>query len=263
MPPRITLLLGKPPRRGTLLAEVAEHLASAGTTVRLRLPHDAPVAHDDLVGEALVVQRGLADAVDPLLEAAHADGTTLCNPWPAERILRDRLAWRAALREADIPIPEATTTDDWATVVELADGGDVVAKSLSGPGRGETVLSGTGETLPRAAPFAGPYIVEERLEFDGLDRKLYVVGDEVRGLLKASTLELPHGAPGEPFQPAPHLVELALRTREALGAHLVGVDVVETPTGGRVVDVNSFPGYRGVADADRLVAGHLLAHVNA
>ena len=261
--PRITLLLGKRPKPGTLLHDVAERLSRAGPTVSLRLPHDETVDPADLRGQALIVQRGLNDDVAPLLDDAHAGSLTLCNPWPAEQLLRDRTAWRAALEDAGVPVPGATEVTGWDEVLGHAGRGAIVVKSLVGPGRGETVMPGTAATLPGEAPFEGPYIVEELLDFDGTDRKLYVVGDEVRGLLKRSTLEHTHSPAGEPFSPADELVELALRTRQALGAHLVGVDVVETPEGAVVVDVNSFPGYRGIADADRLVAEHLLAHVTA
>lgn len=261
--PRITLLLGKRPKPGTLLDAVADLLVSAGPTVNVLLPHDHAVAIDDLRDETLVVQRGLRDDVSALLDDAHAAALPLCNPWPSERLLRDRMAWRGALEAAGIPIPDAIEVPDWDDVLSHAGSEQVVVKSLVGPGRGETVMPGSAATLPATAPFDGPYLVEELLEFDQVDRKLYVIGGEVRGLLKGSTLEHTHSTSGDAFTPGPELAELALRTRAALDAHLVGVDVVETPAGAVVVDVNSFPGYRGVEDAERLVAEHLLSHITA
>ena len=40
MVPRLTFLLGKPPKPGTLLAEVSGDLTDRGLPVTLRLPHD-------------------------------------------------------------------------------------------------------------------------------------------------------------------------------------------------------------------------------
>lgn len=48
-----------------------------------------------------------------------------------------------------------------------------------------------------------------------------------------------------------------------LGGHLLGVDVIATPAGPVVVDVNGFPGFRGIEDAPALVAAHIRAHADA
>lgn len=43
MGPHIALMLGKPPRPGTLLAEVSADLAARGLSTTLFLPHDQPL----------------------------------------------------------------------------------------------------------------------------------------------------------------------------------------------------------------------------
>lgn len=263
MPPHVAMLLGKQPKDGTLLAQVAAELIDRGCTVTVRLPHDEAVRSSELAGATLVLHRGLRGSVTPLLEELHGRGVPMCNPWPADRLLRDRRAWRAALERAALPVPPSATLNDWSEVLEHAVTGDVVAKAMGGPGRGSRVLTGTARTLPQVAPFPGPYVVEPRLEADAVDRKLYVAGDAVRGLLKPSTLEGPHGVAGEPFEPGPALVELALQVGRALGAHVLGVDVLQAPDGPVVVDVNGFPGFRGVAGAVTLVAEHVLEHAGS
>lgn len=160
MAPRLTLLLGKPPKPGTLLAEDSDYLTA----------------------------RGLHTSVAPLLAAIHDQRTPLCNPWPADQLLRDRRSWHAALEQAGVPVPPSVNVADWPGVRELAGTEQVVAKALAGPGRGATVVTGTAASLPGEAPFPGPYLVEPRLAADGTDRKLYVAGSQVRGLLKPSTL---------------------------------------------------------------------------
>ena len=55
-------------------------------------------------------------------------------------------------------------------------------------------------------------------------------------------------------------MELAFEVGRVLDAHLLGVDVLRTPDGPVVVDVNAFPGFRGIADAPQLVTGHLREH---
>ncbi len=258
---RVTLLLGKPPRAGTLLAEVAAELGAHGCAVTIRLPHEEPVDAAELADEALVVHRGLDTSATALLGEVHHRGTPLCNPWPGERLLRDRRSWQAALAAAEVPLPPSITVERWAEVLDRAGTDEVVAKALAGPGRGARVVTGSGSTLPRDAPFPGPYLVEQRLPTDGTDRKLYLAGRAVRGLLKPSTLAGPHTTSGTPFAPDPTQVGLAAQVQRALGVHLVGVDLLHTPTGPVVVDVNGFPGFRGIADAATLVTEHLLEHL--
>lgn len=261
MSARVTLLLGKPPKPGTLLADVAREFEAADVSVSIRLPHDEPLSPESLTDQDLVVHRGLNPEAGRIVAELHAGAVPLCNPLPAHTLLQDRPRWLGALAAAGLPIPRSSTLTTWVAVRERAAEHAVVVKAISGTGRGTGVLGGRADELPAAAPFDGPYLVEERLAFDGTDRKLYVIGDQVRGLLKPSTLSNAHEAGGRPFTPEPELIDLALRSTEALGAHLAGVDVVITPSGPVIVDVNLFPGYRGIADAPRLVAAHLLAHL--
>lgn len=261
MTARVTLLLGKPPRQGTLLADVARSLERSGVKVSIKLPHDEPVSTESLEDQDLVVHRGLNPESGRIVSDLHTRGVTLCNPFPAQALLQDRLRWLSALAAAGLSVPSSSIVESWEAVREQAAAHAVVAKAIRGTGRGVGVLGGTADELPAAAPFAGPYLVEERLVFDGTDRKLYVIGDQVRGLLKPSTLSNAHETGGQPFEPGPELVDLALRSAQALDVHLAGVDVVATPSGPVIVDVNPFPGYRGIANAPRLVATHLLSHL--
>lgn len=257
---RFSLLLGKPPKPGSLLAEVIDDLTSDGSTVDVLLPHEQSVDPDSLHGQDLVVHRGLHTTLTSLLDALHDRSIPLCAPFAADELLRDRRLWHARLAEAGIPVPPAEEHADWASVHDAARDGEIVVKALSGPGRGSQVLAGTAATLPAETPFTGPYLVEPRLVAEDIDRKLYIAGDEVRGLLKPSTLTHPHVTSGEPFTPDEELAELALATGRALGVHLFGADVLHTPDGPVVIDVNAFPGFRGVDGAPGLVAAHLREH---
>ena len=257
---RFSLLLGKPPKPGSLLAEVIEDLTAGGSTVDVLLPHEQTIDPDSLNGQDLVAHRGLHTTLTPLLGSLHDRGIPLCAPFAADELLRERRLWHTRLAETGIPVPRAEEHADWASVLEAGRDEEIVVKALSGPGRGSQVLAGTAATLPAEAPFTGPYLVEPRLVAEDIDRKLYVAGGEVRGLLKPSTLTHPHVTSGEPFTPDEELVDLALAAGRVLGVHLFGADVLLTPGGPVVIDVNAFPGYRGVDGAPGLVAAHLREH---
>src|SRR5690625_4666288 len=94
----LTLLLGEPPRPGTLLAEVSEELAAHGAEVTVRLLRDQPLDAEELVGQSLVVHRGLCPSGSRLLTAAEELGIELCNPHSADSLLRDRRSRSEARR---------------------------------------------------------------------------------------------------------------------------------------------------------------------
>ncbi|QFG69384.1 ATP-grasp domain-containing protein [Ornithinimicrobium pratense] len=255
---RTTFLLGKKPRAGTIVAEVIDLLTTWDVSCEVLLPHDQHVRPDDTQDVDLVVHRGLSGADEDLLSTLDAMGTPLCNPWAGSTHLRDRAALHGALDRASVPSPRGVMHATWAEVLAEEGRRRVVVKAVAGPGRGCGVLP---SPLPQEPPMDGPYLVEELIEHDGTDRKLYVAGQHVSGLLKPSTLVRSHTTEGTPFTVDAQLAELARRTLQHLDLHLAGVDVVIGPDGPVVVDVNAFPGYRGVEAAARAVAAHLLEHL--
>lgn len=250
------MVAGKPPRPGTILADAAEGLREAGCHVDLALPHEHPLRQEDIDAE-LVVHRGLnAEALSRLEELA-AGTSHICPPLAAVSATASRASIWHHLAAGGVPVPWAERATTWEEAALLAHG-DVVVKSERGSGRGQEVVR---SPLPAAAPFDGPYLVEEFVPNDGVDRKLYVAGEAVLGLAKPSTLTAEHARSGEVFDVTPELRDVALAAARATNLHLLGVDVVLGPAGPVVVDVNVFPGYRGVPGAAAAVVRHLLTHV--
>jgi len=125
--------------------------------------------------------------------------------------------------------------------------------------RGVGVVDGV--SLPEREPFPGPFVVQERVDGDGLDRKLYVVGETVRGVLRAWPPRTLADKRGTAFVPSDDERQLALLTGRALGLELFGVDVLYGAAGPVVVDVNAFPGFKGVPDAASLLQHYLTKRV--
>ena len=255
---RIALLVGKPPKPGTIVAEAVGLLENRGVNCAVLLPRKQEISVADVVAADLVVHRGLSEQEEPLLEELVGQGALLCNPWRGHTHLSDRASEHRAIREAGLPSPPGVVRQTWAEV--LTDGvvRRIVVKAVSGPGRGQGVLA---TPLPEEAPWEGPYLVEDYIEHDGVDRKLYVAGEWVAGLLKPSTLVHDHLTRGTPFEVDEPLADLARAAVARVDLHLAGVDVVIGPDGPAVVDINAFPGYRGVGGAPGAVADHLLDHL--
>jgi glutathione synthase/RimK-type ligase-like ATP-grasp enzyme len=51
--------------------------------------------------------------------------------------------------------------------------------------------------------------------------------------------------------------DICLRCGELFDLELYGVDLIETEDGPYVIEVNCFPGYKGVPEADRLLAEYI------
>lgn len=252
---RIVLVLGKPPKPGTVVFEVIALLEAQDVVCEVLLPHDGVVDPQATSGADLVVHRGLSAQDAHLLAAIAATGVPLCNPWTGTDRTGDRAEVHRAIADSPVPAPGGVVRHTWSEVLAEEAIRPVVVKAVEGGGRGRGVLAGP---LPAEAPMDGPYLVEDLVEHDGVDRKLYVVGDWVRGLLKPSTLLHEHTTEGTPFEVDQALADLGRSTAASLDLHLAGVDVVLGPRGPVVVDVNVFPGYRGVEGAAQAVAEHLL-----
>ena len=263
------LVLGKPPRPGTVMWQVAEALGAEGHPTEVRLPHDHPDALDLPREASLVVHRGLSEqALSHLKEAVDGGSgwvVSCCNPISSVQGVERRRDLFDLLGGAGLPIPDTTAYETWTEVSSRAGDGRVVIKGLHGSeGRGATVAVVDGQS---AQPFPGPWVVQELIPHDGLDRKLYVAGDQVSGQMKRSPLGFsggpPDGARGsERFEPTGPQVALARAVGEVTGLHLYGVDLVEGPAGPVVVDVNVFPGFRGITEGPAQVTAHIRAHLD-
>lgn len=260
----IAFLLGKPPKANSLFPELFRLLEADGLEVSVSLPHQEALS-PHLAGADLIVHRGLKPAALAPVKVLEDAGVPLCNTLRATELTHDRLALTARLRDAHVPIPLSITATSWAEAKEAATTLSVIKTVAGADGRGAHVVAGTRADLPAAAPFGGPYLVQPFILNEGFDRKLYVAGRVVRGLLKPSPLapgQPPqHTTRGAPFEPDAALAEMARRVGEASGLELYGVDVLLGEAGPVVVDVNPFPGFRGVADAPQLIAEHLLGRI--
>ena len=83
-----------------------------------------------------------------------------------------------------------------------------------------------------------------------------VAGRACRGLLKPWPRR--ESATQRLFAPEPMLGELALAVGRVLALEIYGVDFVVGEIGPLIVDVNGFPGFKGVPEAARLIGDYLL-----
>jgi ribosomal protein S6--L-glutamate ligase len=197
-------------------------------------------------------------------------GRRVVNSWSASRACQDRVLTTEQMRAAKLPWPQtrafATLADALNAPAELASfSWPLIVKSRYSR-RGDLVVK-----LDEPAQFQAlgtqwshePVIIQEFVSGDGWDHKLWVIDQRVFAARRRSPLETGVAREDVPLTdselPAAWQ-ELALAIGQTFCMQLYGVDLWLTEKGPLPVDINAFPGFRGVPGAsDALV--HLIGRL--
>ena len=197
------------------------------------------------------------------LEVASAleqKGALVVNSWASSVACQDRVLMAQRMHEAHLPWPQTWHYTRLSDL--LADKGflatlayPVIIKSYYSH-RGDLVdFVRSYEDLEKlAAEWSQESIVlQEYAESDGWDIKMWVIDRQIFAARRRTPLE--PNAPKEDYVIAPQDLpqEWADITHEigrVFNLRLYGVDLLVTNRGPMIVDVNSFPGFRGVPGAD-------------
>lgn len=248
---------------------LAAGLRSAGHETVIIDPQDSAYALGDgrWTGSLdFLAARGRSPHLLCMLSWAEARGVRVINRRSAIALVHNKADMAVRLAEAGIPAPATflgTVPELCKAVLPAAY--PLVLKPIFGDNsRGLLLVRTPGElkavSWPEPVALAQSFIAN-----DGRDLKLYGIGDEVWAVRKPSpfgTASLGAGkAPGagvELVPPTAGLEELGRRLRRLFGLELYGVDCIETPEGPSVIEVNEFPNYTGVPEADRRLAEHVI-----
>jgi ribosomal protein S6--L-glutamate ligase len=113
------------------------------------------------------------------------------------------------------------------------------------------------ETLNFVDANARFFLAQHYIENSGFDIKLYVVGSEVFAVAKRSPLHPDVEVKKRIIPVTAELRNLALKVGKLFNLDIYGLDVVETPLGPMIVDINDFPSFGQVPHAISLVASHI------
>lgn len=254
----VGFLLGREPSTVSVLPEVIAHLRRAGAAVSTSVCPAEETVPEGLHRAGVVALRDLGPSGLSMAERLEESGVRCCNTAGATALVSRKDAVVEVLAGAGLPVPAGVVVDTWADARRLGAAGPVAAKTLNGRG-GTGVVMADRHGLPDRAPFPGPYLVQERLIHAGPDRKVFVVGTRLWGVFRPWPAPGLADKQGRPFAPAADETAVALEVGVALGLEVYGVDLVPTGDGPVVVDVNAFPGFKGVEGAAGALANHLLA----
>lgn len=206
------------------------------------------------------------------LGQAEGIGVPIYNPPRSLETAIDKYLTLARIRTVGIDTPRTIVCQHRDAAVQAFHelGGDVVVKPLfGGEGKGITRINDEGvaeRTFQLLAGLGAVLYVQEFLPHQGYDVRLMVIGDRIFGMRRIGDSDwrtnLSRGARCEILQPTPEQTELAITCSQAVGAPIVGVDLLPTQNGREVIlEVNAVPGWRGLASLGVDIAGEVLDFV--
>lgn len=279
------------PRIGMLLSHVREEekLLLAAFAKRgvepIRL-HDRKIAFeltalDRPQPEALdiVLDRALAHSRAAVaLQVFDALGIPTVNSGKASALADDKVATTLALAAAGVPTIRTAVAFDIDSALEALEeiGYPAVIKPVTGswgrllakvnsPEAARNVLE---HKRQLGSYLHGIFYLQEFIEKPGRDLRIFVVGDEI---VAASYRAAEHwvtnvarGAVSMPCPITPEIADITFRAARAVGTDIAGVDLVETPDGLQVIEVNTGAEFKGLMQTtERDIAGAIADYVLA
>lgn len=258
---RLCFLLerGSPPRLNPILADTVARLEARGAKVTLRYPEEELIRLDTLTVEAdLYLLKSDTELALSLATALEGQGAMVLNPCSACTLAKDKVLATATLLHAGILSPRSLAAARPATLASAVMAEPLILKPHRGyHGVGITIAE-TPEALLGEVIYPDVVFAQRYLSHARRDLKVFGIGEKFFGVRKAFGADSFLRA-GEPARLSPEVEDLARGCGRAFGLELYGLDIAEEEDGPYVIDVNYFPGYRGVPDASRHLAEYILS----
>jgi ribosomal protein S6--L-glutamate ligase len=257
---RIGILMLRHPqtRISPVMPRVLQLLGDWGCTVEVIYPEEQVSSLSQVrVEHDLYVLKSGTELALSMAGALHAVGARILNPYPVAAAMRDKIVAMRILQAAGLPVPETYITSDPRRLAALLDAGPLVLKPYRGSqGRGIHIIWDADE-LDDVPNDEGPVFAQRYHRPEGEDHKIYVIGEQMFGVRRIFPAKTYEEKIGEPFSITPELQELARRCSRAFGVELFGFDVVMSGGKPYVIDIQSFPGFKGVPDAALRLADYI------
>lgn len=276
---RICFLMEPPRSRTSVTYEVIEGLKQGGAEVEVVTERTGLLDLGNFTFDYdLYLFKSHSPLAESLAAAAHYRGARLLNDYPATMKVRDKVLTCTLLLQAGIPTPRTFVTDAVETLRPVARELPIVVKPYRGRrGQGIEVCLDEAQFDALLARRAGEAEVsedeggedgtalgerlifaQEYLEHEPYDYKAYAVGDYVHAIKRVFPATTREEKLGTPVGDDPALADLVRRCGQVFGLELYGVDLVKTPRGFSVIEVNCFPGYKGVPQGGERISRLIL-----
>jgi ribosomal protein S6--L-glutamate ligase len=254
--------LRSPKPRNAVLEELFAVLTQRGFDVTEGIPDTAVQDLDITPRHDLYILKARTKLAVSIAGALHQRGARLLNPYPSCVMLLNKIVATAAMRHEGIPTPRSWAATDLSLFsTAITERGPLIIKPFDGiHSQGIRVVSDP-DQFRGVAPTDGPVLVQEFVEGCTERLKIHCVGERVFATWKPFSLGGTH-VPGQPRAVSDEVHEIARRCGTLFGVGLYGLDVLIGRDGPVVVDVNSFPGYKGVPGIAPVMADYIDAYAH-
>jgi ribosomal protein S6--L-glutamate ligase len=195
-----------------------------------------------------------------ILEAAGAAGGVTVNDYRSIRLARDKAVAASLARAAGLPFPKTYFAARSALLAQLPfDKYPLVVKPNNGSSCEQIFRIENAAQLENLDVDDDRFLlVQPYLPNPGYDIKLYSTGDDVFAAVRRSPL---HPGASVVEQLIPVSAEwraLAMRVGRVFGLDIFGLDIIDTPQGWMILDVNDFPSFGQVPHAAERIADTIL-----
>lgn len=213
-------------------------------------------------GLDLIVGRGRSWALLALIGWAETRGILTINRREAIASVHNKAQMSVAMASSGIPIPQTFFGSIECLAREIPrESYPIILKPIFGDNSRGLLVINTPEEM-RQTDWPEPVALAQRYFLtDGYDLKLYGMGDDIWLVRKPSPFNARAGnvESKEGLLPAtPDLEDLGRRCGRLFGLDLFGVDCIETQAGVLVIEINDYPNYTNVPDANDRLADYVL-----
>ena len=199
-----------------------------------------------------------------LLEHMELAGIRVMNPCYPFRRSRDKYATQYTLLHNDLPVAETVTTESLARAYEHTSlmGGNIIYKPiLSSMGKGSMRFENTDlayNAYKMLDRMQHPFLIQRFIENPGRDIRVFVIGGEVASAVYKYVPEggwksnVAQGGKMVEEKISQKILELGLKATKAMRLDYCGVDIIESPEGLVILEVNAAPGWQGLKEATGL-----------
>ncbi len=242
----------------SVMQQAALLLTERGAAIEQIVPEDGlidvckiKVEHD------LYILKSGSEAAMALAWALDLEGAKILNPYSSVAMMKDKIIATRRLQREGVPLPATYIADRAERFAELLDEGPMVIKPYRGgsQGRGVRIVRDRSELDEIES---GSVLFAQRYhQPDGRDHKIYRIGDQIFGVMRVWPPRTYEDKLGEPFEVSAEMREITLGCGRAFGVDLYGIDIIVSEGKLYTVDINTFPGFKGVPDAARRLADYI------
>ncbi len=244
--------------KSLITTEVVRLLEKWGALVEIIYPEERVVDLGQVRPEHdLYVLKSRTELALAFAGVLHAMGAAILNPYPVSAVLRDKITSTQILRAAGIPTPDTYVTAHPEQLAPLLSNGPIAVKPYRGSGTRGVHIVWDADELDDIPADEGPIVAQSFVGRMEHSMRIYRIGSHLFGVQRPWPPENYEEKVGAPFTITPALRGIALRCGQAFGLTAYGVDILARNGTPYVVDVHSFPGFKGVPDAALRLADYI------